>query len=90
MAAYLWNLHIAALATDAIAVEAWPPVVTADRGFLHINLITYFGMNLGEMWDVDALAADCAADGVYEFMLTSAPLNIRGGVGSPPNALALK
>jgi hypothetical protein len=90
MAAYLWNLHIAALATDAIAVEAWPPVVTPDRGFLHINLITYFGMNLGEMWDIDALAADCAADGVYEFMLTSAPLNIRGGVGSPPNALALK
>ena len=90
MAAYLWNLHIAALATDAIAVEAWPPVTTPDRGFLHLNLITYFGMNLGEMWDIDALAADCAADGVYEFLLTSAPLNIRGGIGSPPNALAIK
>lgn len=71
----------------SVAVEAWPPVTTPDRGFLHLNLITYFGMNLGEMRDIDALAADRAADGVYEFLLTSAPLNIRGGVGSPPNAL---
>jgi len=90
MAAYLWNLHIAAIATDVIAVEAWPPVMEPGRGFFHLQLITYFGMNLGEMWQLDALADDCAADGVYEFMLTSAPLNITGGVGSPPNALAIK
>ncbi|HXK33491.1 MAG TPA: cyclase family protein [Dehalococcoidia bacterium] len=90
MAAYLWDLHIAAIATDVIAVEAWPPVITPGRGFFHIQLITGFGMNLGELWDLEALAEDCAADGVYEFMLTSAPLHIRGGVGSPPNALAIK
>lgn len=90
MAAYLWDNRIAAVATDVIAVEAWPPVMEAGRGFFHIQLITYFGMNLGEMWVLDALAADCAADGVYAFMLTSAPLNITGGVGSPPNALAIK
>ncbi|HET6614522.1 MAG TPA: cyclase family protein, partial [Dehalococcoidia bacterium] len=60
------------------------------RGFLHINLITMFGMNLGEMWELEALADDCAGDGVYEFMFTTAPMHIRGGVGSPPNALAIK
>jgi hypothetical protein len=27
---------------------------------------------------------------VYEFMLTAEPLNVIGGVGSPPNALAIK
>lgn len=91
MAAYLWDNRIAAIATDVIAVEAWPPrFADPSRGFFHIQLITYFGMNLGEMWALDALAADCAADGVFEFMLTSAPLNIPGGVGSPPNALAIK
>jgi hypothetical protein len=91
MARYLWNLHVAAIASDVIAVEAWPPqFADPARGFLHFRLITFFGMNLGELWDIDKLAADCAADGVYEFMLTSAPLNIRGGVGSPPNALAIK
>jgi hypothetical protein len=88
MARYIWDLHVATIAGDAIAVESWPP--QQDRGFLHIQLIAYFGMNLGEMWDVEALAEDCASDGVYEFMLTSAPLNIPGGVGSPPNALAIK
>lgn len=91
MAAYIWDNHIAAVATDTIAVEAWPPAFAdPERGFFHIQLIVYFGMNLGELWDLDALAADCAADGVYEFMFTSAPLNITGGVGSPPNALAIK
>ena len=43
-----------------------------------------------ELWDLDALAVDCAADGRYEFMLVSAPLYVPGGVGSPPNAYALK
>ncbi len=47
-------------------------------------------MALGELWHLDDLAADCDHDGVCEFFLTSAPLNVRGGIGSPPNALALK
>ena len=48
------------------------------------------GMALGELWKLDELAADCAADGVYDFFLTCKPLNIPGGVGSPPNAIAIK
>ena len=59
-------------------------------GFLHRVLIGSLGMALGELWHLDDLAADCAADGACEFFLTSAPLNVRGGIGSPPNALALK
>jgi hypothetical protein len=45
---------------------------------------------IGELWWLDDLARDCAADGVHEFFFTSAPLNVIGGVGSPPNALAIK
>lgn len=89
MAAYLWNLHIAAIASDAPALEAWPPDF-AGVGFLHRTLIGLFGLAIGELWYLEDLAADCAADGVYEFMVTSAPLNVLGGVGSPPNALAIK
>jgi hypothetical protein len=33
---------------------------------------------------------DCAADGVYEMFLVSAPLNAPGGIGSPANAVAIK
>ena len=88
MAGYLWNLHIAAVAADNTSVEPWPP--TPQTGFMHFRLIPHFGMPIGELWYLEELAADCAGDGVYEFMLTSAPLNIPGGVGSPANALAIK
>ena len=87
MAEYLWNLHVAAVACDNPAVEPWPP---GPGGFLHFRLLPHFGMPIGELWYLEDLAAACAEDGVYEFMLTSAPLNIPGGVGSPPNALAIK
>jgi hypothetical protein len=58
--------------------------------FLHFHMLAFFGMPIGEMWNLEVLAEDCAADGNYDFFLTSAPLNIPGGVGSPPNALAIK
>ena len=54
------------------------------------NIIGLWGMPIGEMFQLDELAAACATDGRYEFFLTSAPLNKRGGVASPPNALAIK
>ncbi|MBI2912716.1 MAG: cyclase family protein [Chloroflexi bacterium] len=88
MARYLWDLHVAAVAGDNPSLEAWPP--TPDTGFLHFRLIPHFGMPIGELWYMEELAADCAQDGVYEFLFTSAPLNVPGGVGSPPNALAIK
>jgi hypothetical protein len=47
-------------------------------------------MALGELWWLDDLAADCAQDGTHECMVTSAPMNARGGIGSPPHALAIK
>jgi kynurenine formamidase len=93
MARYLWDNQIMAVASDTFAVEVWPPAwgdESAPFGFLHRVLIGQLGMALGELWWLDDLAADCETDGVCEFFLTSAPLNVRGGIGSPPNALAIK
>ena len=87
-AAWLRDHRIAALAADTPAVEALP--VEPRPGFQHRRLIALQGMPLGELWDLDELALDCAADGVYEFMLVSAPLYLPGGVGSPANAYAIK
>jgi kynurenine formamidase len=89
MCAWLWNHHFAAIGADNPAVEAWPHPLVPDV-YIHHRLLALLGMPLGEMWYVDQLAADCAADGVYDFLFTSAPLNLHGGVGSPPNALAIK
>ena len=90
MAAYLWDLHLAAVAADNPALEAWPPASREADGFMHYFLLPRFGMPIGELWYLDELARDCATDHVYEFFFTSAPLHVPGGVGSPPNALAVK
>lgn len=87
-AAWLWDHGIAAIAADNPALEALR--VDAEVGFQHRRLIALQGMAIGELWDLEALADDCAADGVYEFMLVSAPLNVPGAVGSPANAYAIK
>ena len=82
----LWDLHISAIASDNPAVEVIPP----SRPFLHTMLLPLLGLPLGELWDLDALAEDCAAAGTYDAFLTSAPLNMPGGVASPPNAIAVR
>jgi len=88
-ARFFWDQQLAAVASDSPALENLPKA--ADEGdLLHFHMLVFFGMPIGEMWNLEELAADCAADRRYEFFLTSAPLNIPGGVGSPPNALAIK
>ena len=57
---------------------------------LHQVAIPNIGLFLGEMWDLDALAADCAADSRWDFFLTAAPLPVTGAVGSPVNPIAVK
>jgi kynurenine formamidase len=90
---YLWDSHAAAIACDTFGVEVFPADGSPQArpfGFLHNMLIGQFGMALGELWWLSDLAEDCAADGVYEAFLVSAPLNAPGGIGSPANAVAIK
>ena len=93
-ARWLWEQHIAAVASDSPGLEAIPPANVSDfmeaNDLLHFHMLSFFGMPIGEMWNLEELADDCANDNCYEFFFTSAPLNIPGGVGSPPNALAIK
>jgi kynurenine formamidase len=87
VARWLHQRDIAAVAADNTAVEH----ITPDgRVPLHMLALRDLGMCLGEYWDLEALAADCASDGVYEFFLSAAGLPISGGVGSPVNPIAFK
>lgn len=89
--AWLHDHDVSALATDTIAVERMIPENEGDRVFpLHIGCLVDLGLPLGEFWSLDTLAADCAEDGRYEFMLVAPPLNIPGALGSPINPVALK
>jgi kynurenine formamidase len=88
MAALLWDLHVSAVAADNPALEAWPP--NPEEGYLHHKLLTLLGMPIGELWDLDRLVEDCAAAGTWDGLVASAPLRIRGGVGSPANAIVVR
>ncbi len=91
IAEFLWDHGVAAIAVDNPAVEALGPGgLGAPGDSVHTRVLAMLGIPLGEFFDLDALAEDCANDGVYEFLFTSAPLGIPGGLGSPPNALAIK
>jgi kynurenine formamidase len=89
-AGWLHGTEIAALATDTWGFEVRPNEFEPAFQPLHQVAIPHLGLLIGEMWDLDALAEDCAADGVHDFWLTAAPLPITGAVGSPVNPIAVK
>jgi kynurenine formamidase len=87
-AGWLWDHGISAIAADNMSLEAYP--ISEGPESLHRLLIPGLGMPIGEYFWLDGLADACAGDGRWTFMFTSAPLNVSGGVGSPPNALAIR
>ena len=89
-AGWLHRTEIAAIATDTWGFEVRPNEFDEAFQPLHQVAIPNIGLTIGEMWDLDSLADDCAADGRYDFLLAAPPLPITGAVGSPVNPLALK
>jgi kynurenine formamidase len=87
---WLHDTEIAGIATDTWGFEVRPNEFDAAFQPLHQVCIPNMGLFLGEMWDLDALAADCAADGRWDFFLTAAPLPVTGAVGAPVNPIAVK
>lgn len=82
--------HVAAVSTDTWGTEVLPNETPDVYQPLHIIMLVNAGIHLGEMWDMEALAKDCADDGIYEFMLVAPPLTVTGSVGSPVNPQAIK
>jgi kynurenine formamidase len=99
MLAWLWDHRIPLVASDTVATECSPPVASspftppdpldASDSLMHGELIALLGMVIGELWNLTALAEHCASDGRYDFFLVVKPLDLVGGVGSPPNATAI-
>ncbi|AQA04618.1 cyclase [Mycobacterium sp. MS1601] len=86
---FLCSRDVAAVAADTWGLEVRP----SEGGLVnpvHVLLMVNAGIHLGEMWDMEALAADCAADNTYEFLVVAPPLNITGAVGSPVTPLAIR
>jgi kynurenine formamidase len=87
---WLHGHGVAAVGSDNYAVEVVPGEYEDEHLPLHMIAIRDMGMPLAEILDLEALAEDCAGDGVYEFLFAGPPLSFTRGVGSPVNPLALK
>ena len=81
---------ISAVASDNWAVEVVPYETEKILLPFHIITIVYMGLTLGEVFDLDGLAQDCAEDGKYSFFFSAQPLPFTGAVGSPINPIAVK
>lgn len=85
---WLYDRHFAAHVGDTVALEAWPPNENADF-FVHEWSLVFWGAPIGELWDLEQLALECERHQRWTFFVTSAPLHVPGGVGSPPGAIAI-
>jgi kynurenine formamidase len=88
-AAWLAERDVALVGADNRAVEVLPDPDGALLPF-HIAAIRDLGLLVGELFDLDVLAAACSADGVYEFLFIATPLPIVNAVGTPVNPVAVK
>jgi kynurenine formamidase len=81
---------VAVVATDTVAFEVYP--CEDDRVLFPVHLLHLrdMGLTQGQNFDLEALAADCADDGVYTFLLEATPLPFTGAVGSPVHPVAVK
>ena len=81
---------VAAVATDTMALEVIP--CEDDTVYLPVHLLhlVEMGMTQGQNWVLDDLAADCADDGRYTFLLDATPLPFTNALGSPLNPVAVK
>ena len=85
---WLHERDVAAVANDTLVLEVYP---SEDVNLaVHMLHVVDMGLTQGQNWDLEALSADCAADGVYEFFLAATPEPFVGGVGSPVAPVAIK
>jgi kynurenine formamidase len=88
--AWLREHDVAAVATDTMTFECYPcedPAVFMPVHMIHLRDI---GLVQGQNFFLDDLAADCAADGQYDFLLVAPPLPLTGAVGAPVVPVAIK
>jgi kynurenine formamidase len=84
------EMEIPNLSTDTIANEVTIDPVSGAALTLHVALMRNLGITLSEILALDKLAADCAADGQWDFLYTAGPLKIWNGTGAPVNPVVIK
>ncbi|OLN82140.1 hypothetical protein CCHL11_07662 [Colletotrichum chlorophyti] len=74
---WIWE-NFSAVAGDQPAFECWP---RRDPAYwLHEALLSGWGMPIGELFDLEALADKCRRENRWSFFFVSEPCNVPGGV----------
>jgi kynurenine formamidase len=89
-ARWFHDREVAAVATDTLVFEAFPGDNPDFLLPVHLLHLVEMGLTQGQNFDLEALAEDCADDGVYEFLLEASPEPFVNGLGSPVNPVAIK
>lgn len=89
-AAWFAERDVAAVASDTWGFEVLPYETSDTVAPLHQILLSRCGITIGEMFDLEDLALDCAQDRRCEFLFIAQPLPITGAVNAPINPLAIK
>ncbi len=89
-ALWLYEHEVAAVANDTIVFEVFPGEYEDLPLPVHLLHLVEMGLTQGQNWDLEALAADCADDGQYEFLLFATPEPFVAGLGAPVAPVAVK
>jgi kynurenine formamidase len=87
---WLRRHDVAAVAIDTLAMEVFPCEDPAVLFPVHMLQVRDMGLTQGQNFDLEALAAHCAGDSVYEMLLVANPEPVTGGVGAPTAPVAIK
>ena len=87
---WLRDHDVAAVATDTLVFEVWPCEDPAVLLPVHLLHLVDMGLLQGQLWELDDLAADCAADNQYDFLLSATPIPFTHAVGAPVAPTAVK
>lgn len=87
MLPWLRQRDVALLGGD-VPPSVAPSDAEGETGAVHDFALVYLGVHIFDNVDLEALAEAAAARKRWEFLLTVAPLAIRGGTGSPANPIA--
>jgi kynurenine formamidase len=81
---------LGAVFTDTYVYEVWPPQDWAAMMVVHMIHLRDMGQIQGQNFDLEALAADCADDGRYEFLFSAAPEPFTAGCSAPVNPVVTR
>ncbi len=86
---WLHERGVAAVASDTWGVEVRPNELPDSFQPFHIVAIVYMGLLLGEIFDFELLAEECAEAKRFEVFLAAPPLAVTGSAGAPPCPVAI-